>query len=143
MDEIHLDYPYYGVRRIMAELQHRGYGVGEKRVQRLMKLMGIEAITRSPRQPSRHLSTRSTRIYCAGSTSSVRTRCGRWTSPTFLIYIERFWRSIKYDDIYLNAYEDGVELWHGIDNYIRIYNTKRLHQSLDYQTPDEVYKNVS
>lgn len=59
------------------------------------------------------------------------------------IYIERFWRSIKYDDIYLNAYEDGVELWHGIDNYIRIYNTKRLHQSLDYQTPDEVYKKVS
>jgi putative transposase len=59
------------------------------------------------------------------------------------IYIERFWRSIKYDDIYLNAYEDGVELWHGIDNYIRIYNTKRLHQSLDYQTPDEVYKKAS
>lgn len=44
MDEIYLDYPYYGVRRIMAELQRRGYGVGEKRVQRLMKLMGIEAM---------------------------------------------------------------------------------------------------
>lgn len=42
-----------------------------------------------------------------------------------------------------NTMEDGVELWHGIDNYIRIYNTKRLHQSLDYQTSDEVYKKVS
>lgn len=49
MDEIYLDYPYYGVRRIMAELQRRGYGVGEKRVQRLMKLMGIEAMYPKPK----------------------------------------------------------------------------------------------
>lgn len=49
MDEIHLDYPYYGVRRIMAELQRRGYGVGKKRVQRLMKLMGVEAMCPKPK----------------------------------------------------------------------------------------------
>jgi len=59
------------------------------------------------------------------------------------IYIERFWRSIKYDDIYLNAYEDALDLWHGIENYIRIYNTERLHQSLGYQTPENVYREAS
>lgn len=59
------------------------------------------------------------------------------------IYIERFWRSIKYDDIYLNAYEDGLELWRGIDKHIRIYNTERPHQSLGYQTPEKVYRKAS
>ena len=59
------------------------------------------------------------------------------------IYIERFWRSIKYENIYLNAYEDGVELWRGIDGYIRFYNTKRPHQSIDYETPEKVYKQVA
>ncbi len=59
------------------------------------------------------------------------------------IYIERFWRSIKYEDIYLHAYEDGLELWRGIDGYIHTYNNVRLHQSLDYQTPENVFKKVS
>lgn len=224
--------PYYGVRRIMAELQRRGYGVGEKRVQRLMKLMGIEAMYPKPKTtvaapehkkypyllrgldivrpnqvwemdityiPMRHgfmylaaiidvfsrrimgwgLSNTMEAEWCAEIAEEAFLRHGRpeifntdqgsqFTSEVFIttlvgeeldnqklkismdgrgratddIYIERFWHSIKYDDIYLNAYEDGVELWHGIDNYIRIYNTKRLHQSLDYQTPDEVYKKV-
>ena len=233
MDEIHLDYPYYGVRRIMAELQRRGYGVGEKRVQRLMKLMGIGAMYPKPKTtvaapehkkypyllrgldivrpnqvwemdityiPMRHgfmylaaiidvfsrrimgwgLSNTMEAEWCAEIAEEAFLRHGRpeifntdqgsqFTSEAFIktlvgedpdnpklrtsmdgrgratddIYIERFWRSIKHEDIYLNAYEDGVELWHGIDNYIRIYNTKRLHQSLDYRTPDEVYTKVS
>ena len=216
----------------MAELQRRGYGVGEKRVQRLMKLMGIEAMYPKPKTtvaapehkkypyllrgldivrpnqvwemdityiPMRHgfmylaaiidvfsrrimgwgLSNTMEAEWCAEIAEEAFLRHGRpeifntdqgsqFTSEVFIttlvgeeldnqklkismdgrgratddIYIERFWHSIKYDDIYLNAYEDGVELWHGIDNYIRIYNTKRLHQSLDYQTPDEVYKKV-
>ena len=86
------------------------------------------------------LSTPNYQLSTSNSSHQTDTVSGRATDD---IYIERFWRSIKHEDIYLNAYEDGVELWHGIDNYIRIYNTKRLHQSLDYQTPDEVYKKVS
>jgi putative transposase len=55
------------------------------------------------------------------------------------IFIERFWRSIKYEDIYLKAYENGVALYHGVSNYMQFYNTKRLHQSLDYNTPEALY----
>jgi len=55
------------------------------------------------------------------------------------IFIERFWRSIKYEDIYLKAYENGVTLYHGVSKYMQFYNTKRLHQSLAYKTPEAFY----
>lgn len=55
------------------------------------------------------------------------------------IYIERFWRSIKYEAIYLNEYGDYNELYCGIGNYILFYNTKRPHQSLNYKTPQMIY----
>lgn len=55
------------------------------------------------------------------------------------IYIERFWRTIKYEAIYLNEYSDYNELYCGIRNYIIFYNTKRPHQSLDYKTPQMIY----
>jgi putative transposase len=56
------------------------------------------------------------------------------------IYIERLWRSLKYEDIYIRQYESVRELREGIARYFRFYNTKRFHQSLDYQTPEEVYE---
>ena len=55
------------------------------------------------------------------------------------IFIERFWRSIKYEDIYLNAYEDGKELYQGIKNYIHFYNACRPRQSLDFKCSDEIF----
>jgi len=55
------------------------------------------------------------------------------------IYVERLWRSLKYEDIYLNDYENVLELKRGVAKYFTFYNTRRFHQSLDYQTPDEVY----
>lgn len=55
------------------------------------------------------------------------------------IYIERFWRSFKYEDFYLNDYQSVLELKEGIKRYITFYNNKRWHQSLDYKTPAEVY----
>ncbi|NLK47143.1 MAG: transposase [Treponema sp.] len=59
------------------------------------------------------------------------------------IFIERLWRSVKYECIYLNAFENGVQLYHGLDQYFRFYNTERKHQSLDNQTPDSVYKKIA
>ena len=53
--------------------------------------------------------------------------------------IERFWRSIKYEDIYLNSYENAWELERGVDKYILRYNLDRPHQALKEATPDEVY----
>lgn len=55
------------------------------------------------------------------------------------IYIERLWRSIKYENLYLHSYENGLELYHGIKKYFKFYNTERRHQSLDYSTPAEVF----
>lgn len=56
------------------------------------------------------------------------------------IYVERLWRSLKYEDIYLRSYESMVELYQGIERYFRFYNTERFHQSLDYRTPDEMHQ---
>ena len=59
------------------------------------------------------------------------------------IFIERLWKSVKYECVYLHAFEDGVQLYEGLKNYFYFYNNKRLHQSLDYQTPESVYKQVA
>jgi putative transposase len=56
------------------------------------------------------------------------------------IFIERLWKSVKYECVYLHAFEDGVKLYEGIQEYFRFYNTERLHQSLDYKTPESLYR---
>lgn len=56
------------------------------------------------------------------------------------IYVERLWRSLKYEDIYIKQYESVRELREGVARYFRFYNTERFHQSLDYRTPDEMYR---
>ena len=55
------------------------------------------------------------------------------------IVIERFWRSLKYEDVYLKNYNMIKEARAGIGEYIELYNKERLHSALDYKTPDEVY----
>lgn len=55
------------------------------------------------------------------------------------IFIERLWRSVKYENVYLNVYENGLSLWKGLDQYFQFYNQERLHQSLDYHTPKQKY----
>ena len=57
------------------------------------------------------------------------------------IYIERFWRTIKYEDVAIMAYETMSEAYKGIERYIEFYNNERLHSSLGYKTPAEVYSN--
>ncbi len=61
---------------------------------------------------------------------------GRWIDNVF---IERLWRSVKYENIYLRAYENGTQLRRGLTEYFDFYNARRTHQALDYQTPDDVY----
>lgn len=57
------------------------------------------------------------------------------------IFIERFWRSFKYEEVYLKDYQTPREARQSINDYIQFYNYKRFHQSLDYQTPAKVYFN--
>lgn len=55
------------------------------------------------------------------------------------IFVERLWRSVKHECVYLTAFEDGRHLKQALHRYFRHYNQTRYHQTLDYQTPDEVY----
>ena len=61
---------------------------------------------------------------------------GRWIDNVF---VERLWRSVKYEDIYLHAYETVGEVKAALARYFSFYNARRPHQNLDYRTPDEVY----
>ena len=58
------------------------------------------------------------------------------------LFIERLWRTVKYEEVYLKAYQDGKEARSSIRNYFRFYNFERPHQALGYRTPAEVF-NVS
>ncbi len=62
---------------------------------------------------------------------------GRWMDNRF---VERLWRSLKYEDIYLRGYEHGLELRRGVGNWFGDYNERRPHQALGYATPAEVYR---
>lgn len=55
------------------------------------------------------------------------------------IHIERFWRSLKYEEVYLKSYENVTEAREEIGEYIKYYNEERPHQSLDYKTPNEIH----
>ena len=55
------------------------------------------------------------------------------------VFVERLWRSVKYEDIYLRGYETVAQLRAGLIRYFRFYNEQRRHQSLDYRTPAQVY----
>lgn len=215
--------PFYGIRRMCNYLRSLNYKINEKRVRRLMRLMGLEAI-----YPKPHLSKaekghkiypyllRDIKISCVDKVWSsdityiplsrgfmylvavidwysryvLSWRLSNTLEESFCIsaleealskskpeifntdqgsqftsnkhtgilekaavqismdgrgraldnvYIERFWWSLKHEDIYIHAYLDGKALYKGIASYIDYYNNKRPHQSLGYLTPAAVY----
>ena len=226
LDELHLRHPVYGRPRLTVELRREGWEVNEKRVGRLMGVMGLEAIYPKPRTsaagpgheiypyllrgkaitgpdqvwcadityiPMRfgfmylvammdwwsryvlawRLSNTLETAFCvdaweaalsvgravplisntdqgsqftaeefveaveaAGVLVSMDGR-GRWVDNRF---VERLWRSLKYEDIYLRDYEHGPALLRGVCRWFRHYNEGRPHQALGYATPAEVYQ---
>lgn len=56
------------------------------------------------------------------------------------VFVERLWRSVKYENIYLHAYTDGLELYNGLEKYFYFYGHERKHQALNYKTPVEIYQ---
>ena len=224
IDEIHLQYPFYGSRRLRNELEDRGHRVNRKRVQRLMRQMDLTALypRRRTSQPGkghkiypyllRHLSIEranqvwasditfcpmakgfmylvaiidwhSRRVlswrvsntldtsFCVEALEEALQRFGtpeifntdqgsQFTSEAFTdvlkdkgvaismdgkgrwvdnVFVERLWRSVKYEDLYLRAYETPAQLRAGLGKYFEFYNTKRRHSALDRRTPDAVY----
>lgn len=224
IDKQFLKTPYYGSRRMTQFLRKEGFLVNRKRIQRLMRLMGIEAIYTKPKtsKPSKehkiypYLLRGKTiegpdQVWCSDITyipmkkgflylvavmdwhsryviswrlsNSMDTRfCtdslddalaqgkpeifntdqgSQFTSIDFTdilsekgiqismdgkgryldnIFIERLWRSLKYEEVYLKAYEDIKEARVNIAEWIRFYNFDRPHQALGYKTPWEVYQ---
>jgi putative transposase len=224
IDEIHLQWPFYGSRRIRNELEDRGHAVNRKRIQRLMRQMDLRALYPRQRtsQPGkghkiypyllrdlaierpnqvwatdicyipmakgfmylvaimdwhsrRVLSWRVSNTldtdFCIEALEEALRRFGtpeifntdqgsQFTSEAFTgvlkdhdvdismdgkgrwvdnVFVERLWRSVKYEDVYLRAYETPAELRAGLARYFAFYNTKRRHSALDRHTPDAVY----
>jgi putative transposase len=223
LDELYTAYPFYGSRRMVATLEREGWHLNRKRVQRLMRVMGLEAI-----YPKPHLSaasspaarfpylltglaiTRPNQVWAVDITY-VRLTLGylylvalldwysryvlawelsnsleggfclraleralrrgtpeihnsdqgvQFTSSEYVarvqasgariswdgrgrmydnIFVERLWRTVKYEEIYLREYADGWALQEGLARYFRFYNETRPHQALAYRTPAEVY----
>lgn len=74
-------------------------------------------------------------VVAAGSRISMDGK-GAWRDNVF---IERFWRTIKYEEVYLRAYDNPTDARHYMGRYIEFYNSQRPHSSLDDRTPDDVY----
>lgn len=83
IDELHLDYPFAGSRRLQGLLRGEGLETGRQHVATLMKKMGIEAITVARTRRNRHLGTKSIPTFCESWRSPDPTRTGRWTRPMF------------------------------------------------------------
>jgi putative transposase len=56
------------------------------------------------------------------------------------VFVERLWRTVKYEDVYLKSYETVLDLKGGLGAYFEFYNNERIHQSLNYRTPQEIYR---
>jgi putative transposase len=223
IDELYLQRPFFGYRRITGWLRDLDWTVNEKRVLRLMRLMGLQAVLPGPHTSRRHpqhpvypyllrditigapnevwcadityvpmkrgflylvaimdwfsryvlsweLSNSLESTFCLealeralgrGSPGIFNTDQGaQFTSEDFTrrleqaevrismdgrgrvidnIFIERLWRSVKYEEIYLQDYRDGTEARENLDRYFRFYNTERRHQGLGNRTPANVH----
>jgi putative transposase len=224
IDEQYTAYPFYGSRKMTEWLTRQGEEVNRKRVQRLMRVMGLEAIYPKPRlsvagrghkiypyllrgvkieRPDQVWSTDITYVpmpsgfmylaavidwysryviawrlsntldggFCvemleealrSGSPEVFNTDQGaQFTAEAFTgrllsagvavsmdgrgraldnVFVERLWRTVKYEDIYIRGYETVAELLRGLMRYFAFYNQERLHQSLGYEVPAEVYR---
>ena len=227
IDQQYLATPFYGSRRMTVWLQRQGRPVSRKRVQRLMRIMGLQAIYRRPRTSLRALGhkvypdllggmeiTRPNLVWATDITYIPMARgflylvaiidwysryvlawrlsntldadfCvdaleealskgkpeifntdqgSQFTGEAFIgllkkhgfrismdgkgryadnIFVERLWRTVKYEEVYLKAYSNGREAKAGLDDYFRFYNTQRPHQALGYRTPAEVFNGDS
>jgi len=224
LDQLYLQYPFYGSRRMTAILKVEGYQVNRKRIQRLMRQMGLQAIyprkkrcyekADHPRYPyllrgvkvdrvnhvwctdityipmcrgflylvvimdwySRYVLSWELsqtlekyfcisaleRAFCYGQPEIFNSDQGsQFTSPSFLqllldrgiaismdgrgrvfdnIFIERLWRTVKQEEVYLKDYQSMIEAEEELGRYFEFYNTERLHQSLGYRSPHEIFR---
>ena len=131
--QVYMNLPFYGYHRIAKELARQGHDASPKRVYRLMQGLGIKAI-----YPKRNLSisTEFLQVLLKNNIKISMNGKGRATDNAFM---ERTFRSLKYEEVYLNEYENMFECRWATESYFRFFNQDRIHQALDYNTPDEIY----
>ncbi|MFO1419840.1 MAG: integrase core domain-containing protein [Candidatus Competibacteraceae bacterium] len=168
IDEEYTRHPFFGSRRMVGFLRQRGFAVNRKRVQHLMPQPGLAGMAPGPHTSQSHPARpvypcllRGLAIRPAQSGVEYRTDQGaQFASHDFInalkahplrismdgrgraadnTFVERLWRTVKYENIYLKAYETLAEVQVGLKTYFTFYNGQRGHQSLGYQTPDGVY----
>ena len=91
---------------------------------------------RRPLETGQFTSTAFTTVLKAHAVAISMDGKGRWVDNVF---VERLWRSVKYEDVYLHAYETPAALRAGLTGYFQFYNGRRRHSSLGRRTPDVVY----
>jgi putative transposase len=202
LDEQYTRTPFYGVRKMEAYLRSLGHEVNHKRVRRLLREMGLEAIYQKPNTSkpnpehkvfpyllrgltidrcdqvwstdityirlkggfvylmaiidwySRYvlawsLSTTLDADFCIATLVALleRRSCeifntdqgAQFTTPFYNIFVERLWRSVKYEHVYLQDILTVQQAWLGLRDYFLFYNYERFHQSLDNKPPAEIY----
>ena len=153
--------PFYGYRKMTARLKdEHGYRVNHKRVARLMQTMGLQAVYPRPRTSiadKQHKTyayllrdldiNRPNQVWAAYITYvplpqgfmylvAVMDWFSRFVDN---IFVERLWRTVKYEDVYLKGHELVPAPAAGLDDYFQLYNYERPNQSLGYRTPADVH----
>ena len=90
-------------------------------------------------QGSQFTSEKFTNIWTENNAEQVKISMDGRGRATDNAFIERVWRSLKYEKIYRNSYTNATELWLAITEYFNFYNQDRIHESLKYKTPSEIY----
>ena len=144
IDAQYLQTPFYGSRRMAAELSTEDCPVKRKRVQRLMRTMGIAALY--PRK-STSVPGVGHRVYpylLRGLTidraNQVAISMDGRGRALDNVFIERLWWSVKWEDVYLKVYGTVADLQEGLARYFDFYDHRRKHQSLDDRTPYEIFQ---
>ena len=160
IDELHLEHPFMGTRMLRDQLSREGIHVGRRHIRTLMLRMGIEALAPQPGTSNaapgnkiypyllRKFSiTRTNQVWALDTTRIPRAKgCklsmdgrGAWRDNVF---VERVWRSVKYERVYLKAYDSVSAARADIAEYMAWYNTGRPHSRLDRVTPEQAYLNL-
>ena len=142
--EIYQESPSYGYRRMTVALRERGFTVNHKKVFALQKRAGIQAIYPPKKTTVRNqahkifpFTSEAWVAFLKGHTIEISMDGkGRWADN---IYVERLWRTIKYEMVYLHSFDTVGEVRAAIARYMTFYNTKRYHSKLNYHTPDAIF----
>ena len=123
IDELHLEYPFAGSRMMRGLLRQEGLSSGRRHIATLMRR-------------SQFTSGAFTGLLKANGIQISMDGKGSWKDNVF---VERLWKSVKYEEVYLRAYESVPEARTGLGRYFEFYNAGRPHSSLGGMTPDQFF----